>query len=452
MSPPGRREDRPAGPRFGRRRLLSSLGAAGLVGLAGCTSLVDDGHDRNQAAFDPEIRPYDETYPVGDELTMFRRGTRRLGYFPEASVPDAVEVEWSERINELGHTAAKSSPRPTPDGETLVVPDDTGRVHAFTPDGENRWTVRTGAGDSLGFHGTPTVVDGTAYVGGYDGAMYALDVETGEYVWKTTRWQLGGAIAIGSSPAYWDGVLYFVAEYNYPGMDPSGTMWALDAGTGRPLWYDDRPWGMPHPSPAIDPATERMIIGSNDGVCYCWEFPSLEFAWSFETGAEIKGTIPTYEGGAFVGSWDGHFRRLDLEDGSLEWSFETGAITMSNPGIDPDAGVVYVGSDDRNVHALDADSGERLWSRNVHGHVIGSLNVTPECVLVGSYDARLYCLEKDTGAVRWTVEGIGHATSEAVPHDGRIFYAERADLSGYWADDEETVVEEPGRVYGLRPA
>ena len=452
MPTDGRGDRRRSGPRIGRRRLLASLGTAGLAGLAGCSTLADDGYRRDQAAFDPELRPYDETYPPTEGVSMFRQGTRRLGYYPTASVPDAVEVEWSEPINELGHTAAKSSPRPTPDGETVVVPDDLGRVHAFTPSGERLWRVQTGAGDSLGFHGTPTIVDGTAYVGGYDGAMYAIDVATGGTEWKTSRWQLGGAIAIGSSPAYWDGVLFFVAEYNHPGMDPSGTMWAIDAGTGRPIWHDDRPWGMPHPSPAIDPATERMVIGSNDGVVYAWEFPSLEFAWEFETDAQVKGTIPTYEGGAFVGSWDGHVRRLDLEDGSLEWAFETGEVTMSNPGVDPGAGVVYVGSDDRRVHALDAGTGEQLWSRNVRGNVIGSLNVTPECVLVGSYDTNLYCLEKATGEVRWTVEGVGHATSEAVPLDGRVFYAERADLSGYWDEDSETVVEEPGHVYGLRPA
>ncbi len=447
------RPDRRSSPPSGRRRrLLAGLAAGSLAGLAGCTGLVDDGYGRDQAAFDPELRPYDETYPAGDDVTTFRRGTRRLGYYPDATVPDAVEVEWSEPINRLGHTAAKASPRPTPGGDRIVVPDDTGRVHAFTPDGEVLWTVRTGAGDSLGFHGTPAIADGTAYLGGYDGAMYALDVGTGETVWKTSRWQLGGALAIGSSPALWDGVLFVVAEYDHPGMDPSGTMWALDAGTGTPLWHDDRPWGMPHPSPAIDPATERMVIGSNDGVVYSWAFPSLEFAWEFETDAQVKGTIPTYEGGAFVGSWDGHVRRLDLADGSLEWAFETGAVTMSNPGIDPDAGVLYVGSDDHNLHALDAATGDQLWATDVGGHVIGSVTVTPECVLVGSYDRRLYCLEKAGGDVRWTVEGVGHATSEAVPHDGRILYAERADLSGYWADDEATVVESPGRVYALRPA
>ncbi|PSP67754.1 cell shape-determining protein [Halobacteriales archaeon QS_1_69_70] len=451
MAPSRRDVDRHRGPRPGRRRVLAAL-AGGVAGLAGCTGPGDDGFRDDQATFDPDPRPYDETYPAGDAVSMFRRGTRRLGYYPEASVPDAVEVEWAEPINRIGHTAAKASPRPTPDGDRIIVPDDAGRVHAFTPDGESRWTVRTGAAESLGFHGTPTVADGTAYLGGYDGAMYALDVETGATVWKTSRWQLGGAIAIGSSPALWDGVLYVLGEYNNPGMDPSGTLWAVDAGTGKPLWSDDRPWGMPHPSPAIDPATERLVTASNDGVVYAWAFPSLSFAWSFETDAQVKGTIPTYEGGAIVGSWDGHVRRLDLADGSLEWRFETGAVTMSNPGVDPDAGVVYVGSDDHHVDALDAATGERRWATDVGGRVIGSVTVTPDCVLAGSYDRQLYCLEKGSGDVRWTVEGVGHATSEAVPHDGRIFYAERADLSGHWTADEETVLEAPGRLYALRPA
>jgi len=432
-----------------RRRDVLALGAAAIAGSIGWTGLRGR-YDREQSAYAPDIPPYDETYP-GGEVTMFRQGARRLGYYPDAVVPDSVEIEWSMPVNGIGHTAAKASPRPTPDGETVLIPSDTGNLHAVRPDGEELWTVETGASTSLGFHGTPLVVDGTAYIGGYDGSMYAYDVETGERVWKTSNLRLHGAIAIGSSPAYWDGVIYVVAEYNYPWQEPSGTMWALDAATGQPLWHDSRLWGMPHPSTSIDPATERMVTGSNDGVCYAWEFPSLEFAWEFQTGAEIKGTIPTYDGGAFVGSWDGHLYRLDLADGTEEWSFETGRVIMSNPGIDPDAGVVYFGSDDNRVYALDTDTGEELWSSNVRGTVIGSLSVTAETVLVGSYDTHLYALDKRTGETRWRVGGIGHATSEAVPHGDRIYFAERGDISGYWNDGETETLHERGRAYSLVP-
>ncbi|MFC7230752.1 PQQ-binding-like beta-propeller repeat protein [Saliphagus sp. GCM10025308] len=159
--------------------------------------------------------------------------------------------------------------------------------------------------------------------------------------------------------------------------------------------------------------------------------------------------MPTYDGGAFVGSWDGYFYRLDLEDGSEEWSFELGEVVMSNPGIDPETNVVYTGGDDWNVYALDADTGEELWSTHVEGNVLGSLTVTADAVLVGSYDGHLYALEKDTGDVRWKVMNRGHVTSEPIPRDGRIYYAERARISNYWSDSEEAVFETPGHAYCL---
>ncbi|MDR9429332.1 MAG: PQQ-binding-like beta-propeller repeat protein [Natronomonas sp.] len=431
-----------------RRGALASLGALAVGSGAGWAHLRSD-YDRTQADFDPALLPYDETYPDDDGITMFRQGLRRLGYYPDAVVAERVEIEWSMPVNGIGHTAAKSSPRPTPDGETVLIPSDTGMLHAVRPDGERLWSVETGASRGLGFHGTPLVVDDTAYIGGYDGSVYAYDVETGRRVWKTSNWRLDAAVAIGSSPAYWDGIIYVVAEYNFPWEPPSGKMWALDAATGQPLWKDGRLWGMPHPSTSVDPATERMLTGSNDGVCYAWEFPSLDPAWEFQTDGEIKGTIPTYEGHAFVGSWDGHFYCLDLRDGTEKWSFETGRVIMSNPGIDPDAGVVYMGSDDNRVYALDTETGEELWSTNVGGTVLGSLTVTSGTILVGSYDTHLYALDKTTGEVRWRVEGIGHVTSEAVPHGDRIFFAERGDISGYWDSDEPETLHERGRAYSL---
>jgi len=53
---------------------------------------------------------------------------------------------------------------------------------------------------------------------------------------------------------------------------------------------------------------------------------------------------------------------------------------MSNPAIDPDRGVVYVGSDSHYVYALEAATGDELWSTDVDGHVIGSITATAETI------------------------------------------------------------------------
>ncbi|MDF9745899.1 PQQ-binding-like beta-propeller repeat protein [Natrinema salsiterrestre] len=455
------------GTRITRRQLLCSAGAAGTVGLAGCTGRrYRSPPDCSPVAAAAESAGEYAPLPADDGISMFRRGLRRYGYYPEETVPSAVRVDWSVPTNGIGHTAAKPTPRPTPDGETILIASDTGRIDAYTPTGDQRWGIETGASRSLGFHGTPAIVDQTAYIGGYDGDCYAIDVDTGDVRWRTGAREFGGAIAIGSSPAYIDGNLYLLAEYKNP---DSGALWEVDAETGTPTWSDDRLWGMPHPSPAIDCETGRLVTGSNDGVVYCWEFPSLEFAWSFQAGgeggpdgdskaggrfnlgAQIKGTIPTYDGAAFVGSWDGRFYRLDLADGTEEWSFETGRVIMSNPAIDPEAGVVYMGSDDNFVYALDAETGEELWSADVGGRVIGSITATAESILVGSYDAHLYALDRETGERRWRVENRGHVTSGAIPRGDRIYYAERGVFSNYYDDTEETVLEEMGQAYCLVP-
>ena len=456
----GSTSDRNGNETTSRREYLAGLGvAAGLAGagiaggLAGCVELptTQVTYDLDQASFDPPALPYDQTYPDDEDVTMFRRGLRRLGYYPGETVPDAVTTNWERPTNLRCHNAAKASPLVAPGGDTVLVPADTGKMYAVTPRGEHLWTTETPA-TRQGFHATPVIVDGVAYLGGYDGAnagqdagMYAFDVETGEMLWRTE--EMHGSVAIGSSAGYWDGYLYVIVEHRHPRQ--KGELWVFEAESGTPVFSDDRIDGMPHPTVAISPTDERLLTGSNDGLVYCWEFPSLEFAWTFETGAEVKGPIALYDGAAFVGSWDGNCYRLDVENGTEEWSFETDDIVMSAPAVDPDAGVVYVGSDDWHIYALDAGTGEELWSTDVQGRVMGAITVTADAVLAGTTAGEVVALEKDTGDLRWFVQTRGQATSAPVPHDGRIFAAERAVMSGCWDEEADEQVQVPGHAYCL---
>ena len=448
-----------------RRRLLQAAGVAATAGLAGCAEFGGEPSPQETIDCDP-VEPASgvseyATHP-DEDVSMFGRGLRRLYYYPDEQVPESVEVNWSMPINYAGHTAAKSSPVPTPAGETIVFAGDKGRVDAYCPDGQKKWSTQTGATE-LGFHGSAAIVGDVAYIGGYDGDVYALDIADGEFVWHTTASDLGGTLAVGSSPAYYEGSLYVIVEYGSPS---TGALWELDAETGEPLWSDRRMWGQPHPSPTIDLELGRILAGSNDGVVYCWEFPSLEFLWEFQAdadgeereggefraGAEIKGTVAAHDGRGYFGSWDNTFYCIDLKDGTEQWAVDTGRSNMSNPAVDPEQDIVYAGGDSGIVRALDAVSGEEIWTADVNGRVVGALTATAGKVLVGSYDSHLYALDRETGERCWRVQNRGRVTSAAVPVDGRVYYAERGVFSNYYDDDEETVLEEPGHAYCLREA
>jgi len=396
-----------------RRRYLRGVGAGAAALLAGCVTSADG-----------ELDPLAPTSLDETARTQFRGGLRNRGYV-DAAVPGDVTVDWTMPINRGEHTAAKSTPVAVGGGD-VVVAGDTGTVRRVGASGEIRWSTEVEP-TTRGIHGTPAVANDTVYVGAYDGAMYAFDVGTGE-----RRWRTGIGDAIGSSPVYFNGIVYIAVEYD----DPSGSVAALDAGTGDLRWIDRRPTDHPHSTVAVDREAGRLVVGSNDGVCYAWSFPELERAWTFETDGAIKGPVAVHDGLAVFGSWDGHVYGVDLADGTEAWTFAAEEDVMSGPAVDP-GGTVYVGSHDARLYALDGATGEERWRFQAGGWIIGSVTATREHVLAGAYDARMYALEAATGEEAWSVEGRGHATSAVLVDDGALYYAERA------------TEERPGLLYRL---
>jgi outer membrane protein assembly factor BamB len=401
-----------------RRSVLASIGLAGTTAAAGC--IEADAPTQTPIERNTETSGGSQTRPSG--VAQFRGSLERWGYYPEATVPDAVEQDWRlADLNTTAYSAAKASPVALPE-QGVVFSGDTGTLHAVEPDGEVRWEASTYT-EAPGVHGTPAVANGTVYVGAYDGALYAFDADSGDQQWRT---DLGGSI--GSSPLYYDGILYVAVEY----ADPEGEMVTVDARTGTVEWREPkhRPTDHPHSTPALSVADGRLVCGSNDGYLYCWSYPDLEFQWRFATSppseGEIKGPIAIYDGAAFFCSWDHNAYRVDLETGTEDWAFETGNLSMTGPGIDPRLDTVFVGSHDQHLYAIDATTGEEHWRFETDGWLTGCPTICADRLLVGAKDDRLYAVEKTTGERVWHVDSDGVVTSTPRVIDEAIYYAERA--------------------------
>ncbi|HRQ88435.1 MAG TPA: PQQ-binding-like beta-propeller repeat protein, partial [Bacteroidia bacterium] len=137
--------------------------------------------------------------------------------------------------------------------------------------------------------------------------------------------------------------------------------------------------------------------------------PPLRLAWSFETPGEegkrrppIEASPVVADGRVFVGSQNGYFYAMDLEEGTLAWSFKA-----DGPIIAPAAvleGVVYVGDTYGLVYALKAEDGAELWRFETGGKIEGGINTLkggtgPSRIFVGSHDYFLYTLDAATGEV-----------------------------------------------------
>ncbi|OPX68833.1 MAG: outer membrane biogenesis protein BamB [Methanoregulaceae archaeon PtaB.Bin108] len=104
---------------------------------------------------------------------------------------------------------------------------------------------------------------------------------------------------------------------------------------------------------------------------------------------------------------------------TLVWMNISGDRVYSSPAVVD--GVVYIGSDDNNVYAFDAETGTEVWTFETGGRVLTSPAVVGGVVYIGSYDKNLYALESYTGNALWTFPMDGWVTADPVVADGVVY-------------------------------
>ncbi|MGO9232498.1 MAG: PQQ-binding-like beta-propeller repeat protein [Bryobacteraceae bacterium] len=188
-----------------------------------------------------------------------------------------------------------------------------------------------------------------------------------------------------------------------------GVKWAFQ--TGGPVLT----------SPAI--AGSAAYIGSDDRRLYAVDLATGKQFWMFETGGPVRSSPAVVDGTVYFGSYDGLFYALDAGTGKLKWKFETaGEKRFEAKGLHgfkppsqtiPDfwdtwqsspavlGGIVYFGSGDGHLYALDASNGNLRWKFATAGVVHSSPALAGGLVYFGSWDSYLYALDAATGAQKW---------------------------------------------------
>jgi parallel beta-helix repeat protein len=152
--------------------------------------------------------------------------------------------------------------------------------------------------------------------------------------------------------------------------------------------------------------------------------------WTYATNDSVVSSPAVADGVVYVGSNDHCVYALDASTGSVIWSCITGDIVESSPAVV--GGVVYVGSTDGKVYALDAATGASIWNYTTGGGVFSSPAVVGSVVYVGSADGKVHALNAATGASIWNYT-VGSTVESSPAVVGGVVYV------GSWG----------GKVYAL---
>lgn len=160
--------------------------------------------------------------------------------------------------------------------------------------------------------------------------------------------------------------------------------------------------------------------------------------WGYETGATVSTSPAVVDGVVYFGSWDGTVYAVDVSDGTLKWQFGTGGDVRSAPTVAE--GVVYVGSNDGNLYALDAATGDEEWRFEADDAIVSAPAVHDGSVYVGSWDSFIYAVDASDGTETWSYETDAAVNSSPAIHVGATDDAgQPADVSVVIGSDDKFV-------------
>jgi outer membrane protein assembly factor BamB len=282
-----------------------------------------------------------------------------------------LEEAWSLALTAQSSYGAHSSAPVIADG-VIYSQDLESNVQAIDLEsGEVLWTKRY---DEVSQGPNGVVVAEGLVLGATAKEAFALDQKTGKEVWSTPLVVQPSGEGIDMAPSYHAGLVYvstvpLTATELYPG-GGVGTLWALDAKTGKKRWHFDTVpkdlWG-------------DGKVNSGGGL---WQPPSFDdkgFVY-FGTGnpAPYPGTPQKPWGSSRPGDnlYTDSMVKLDAKTGRKQWHFQLTPHDIFDWDFQDPPLLIAAGGKDLAVGAgksgvvvaLDAETGKPVWKRPVGTH------------------------------------------------------------------------------------
>jgi outer membrane protein assembly factor BamB/predicted MPP superfamily phosphohydrolase len=302
-----------------------------------------------------------------------------------------------ERQNyDTGYTIAST---PTVFAEIIIVGDASGAVYGLLPSGTLQWKFKT----QSAVYSTPAIALDLAVIASTDGNIYGIQARTGKQVWRyeTPR-------PIVASPQVVDGTVYIGSS--------EGKFRALDAATGKLEWEFDRVGGFIETRPMIYDG--KVIFGAWDQNLYALDAKTGKLAWKWK--GDRSGTLLSpaacwpiaAKGKVFIVAPDRKMTAIDAKTGRQIW--RTGNyMVRESIGISEDQSRFYIRAMQDSFYALSTVSRqpETIWEQKTDfGYDINSAMLVEKdgVVFYGTKNGLVYALDAKSGKVIWEHKvGVG---------------------------------------------
>ena len=313
-----------------------------------------------------------------------------------------VATLWSRRATS-GEGGQRLELRPAITGDRVLVAGHDGDVAAHDLlTGDRLWETDTGVPIS----GGPGAGSGLVVVGGSGGEVVALASADGAIAWRATV-----TSEVVSAPAVGEGTVAVRTV--------DGKLFGLDAATGERSWV----YGRTVPvltlrgtsAPVI--AGEVVVAGFDSGYLVAISLADGQLRWESQVAApsgrtelerlaDMDADPVVSDGVVYAVTFQGRITALDLDTGQLLWERDM----SSHTGIGLGQRLLYVTDDRSRIWAFDRSTGSSLWRQdNLERRQVTRPVELGDYVVVGDFQGHVHWLDIDDGGFAARVRPGGGA-------------------------------------------
>jgi eukaryotic-like serine/threonine-protein kinase len=149
--------------------------------------------------------------------------------------------------------------------------------------------------------------------------------------------------------------------------------------------------------------------------------------WSFKCEDEVRGSPLYYQKMVYIGSYDNNLYALNAASGEFIWKYATDGGIVSKPAVYENN--LFFGSEDHRLHVISARTGRVNWTYFTNGPIRSSPYIAEAHVFIGSDDGFLHAVNTVTGRRAWQIDtGAPVRSTPVVEHDYVYFGNESGDF------------------------